>query len=276
MGSVIVPSHARTAAATRLFLPAGLRSSAAATALARIGQQATPGHRQPLFFGDTVPVPAHADTSATVATRIEQARRGAIRAKSLAGSAGTGQGPEVPTQWNSRQLSRFQRSQMSSSSGLLGGSRPHIAGRVLDSGLGSGPGSGTSRHEAGTRVPGSGSEPAGEARNRGHGGVLLTRCAVVCLLVCGLAAFSPQRDAVVPRITAPVLFDTPEADRVLSALQILPPDNPWHEDISGRPVHPMSAAIVRSHRSGCGPRLQPRHELRDRAGDAADGPGARH
>ena len=75
---------------------------------------------------------------------------------------------------------------------------------------------------------------------------MLTRCAVVCLLVCGLAAFSPQRDAVVPRITAPVLFDTPEADRILSALQILPPDNPWHEDISGRPVHPMSAAIVRS------------------------------
>jgi hypothetical protein len=43
-----------------------------------------------------------------------------------------------------------------------------------------------------------------------------------------------------------VLFDTPEADRILSALQILPPDNPWHEDISGRPVHSMSADIVRS------------------------------
>lgn len=75
---------------------------------------------------------------------------------------------------------------------------------------------------------------------------MLTRCAVGCLLVCGLAAFSPQRDGNVPRITTPVLFDTPDADRVLSALQILPPDNPWHEDISSRPVHPMSAAIVRS------------------------------
>jgi hypothetical protein len=75
---------------------------------------------------------------------------------------------------------------------------------------------------------------------------VLTRCAVVCVLVCGLAAFSRQRDAVGAQITAPVLFDTPEADRALSALQILPPDNPWHEDISGRPVHPMSSDIVRS------------------------------
>jgi hypothetical protein len=66
------------------------------------------------------------------------------------------------------------------------------------------------------------------------------------LLACGFGAFSGQWTAVVPRITAPVLFDTPEADRILSALQILPPDNPWHEDISGRPVHPMSAAIVGS------------------------------
>jgi hypothetical protein len=48
------------------------------------------------------------------------------------------------------------------------------------------------------------------------------------------------------KIARPVLFDTPEADRILSALQILPPDSPWHEDISSRPVHEMSAAIVRS------------------------------
>ena len=42
------------------------------------------------------------------------------------------------------------------------------------------------------------------------------------------------------------MFDTPEADRILSALQILPPDNPWHEDITGRPIHERSADIVRS------------------------------
>jgi hypothetical protein len=48
------------------------------------------------------------------------------------------------------------------------------------------------------------------------------------------------------RLTRPVLFDTPEADRILSAMQIFPADNPWNEDISNRPVHPDSAAIIRS------------------------------
>ncbi len=50
----------------------------------------------------------------------------------------------------------------------------------------------------------------------------------------------------VPRASAPVLFDTPEADRILSALQIFPANNAWNEDISDRPVHPDSAAIIRS------------------------------
>lgn len=49
-----------------------------------------------------------------------------------------------------------------------------------------------------------------------------------------------------PRVTAPVLFGTPEADRILGALQIFPPDNAWNEDISHRPVLPDSAAIIRS------------------------------
>jgi hypothetical protein len=48
------------------------------------------------------------------------------------------------------------------------------------------------------------------------------------------------------RLTMPVLFDTPEADSILSAMQIFPADNPWNEDISDRPVHPNSAAIIRS------------------------------
>jgi hypothetical protein len=32
----------------------------------------------------------------------------------------------------------------------------------------------------------------------------------------------------------------------MSAIDVLPPDNPWHEDISGRPVHSLSHAIVAS------------------------------
>jgi hypothetical protein len=75
---------------------------------------------------------------------------------------------------------------------------------------------------------------------------VLKRCVVLCSTLWGLAAVSLQPAAVVPKITAPVLFDTPEADRILSVLQILPPDSPWHEDVGDRPVHPMSAAIIRS------------------------------
>jgi len=48
------------------------------------------------------------------------------------------------------------------------------------------------------------------------------------------------------RPRSPVLFDTPDADRILSAMQIFPADNPWNEDISDRAVHPNSDAIIRS------------------------------
>ncbi len=47
-----------------------------------------------------------------------------------------------------------------------------------------------------------------------------------------------------PKITKPILFNTPQADRVLSDLQILPPSNPWNEDISRRPVHPNSKKLI--------------------------------
>jgi hypothetical protein len=52
-----------------------------------------------------------------------------------------------------------------------------------------------------------------------------------------------------PEITEPVLFNTPEADKILAALRVFPPDNPWNEDISQRPVHPNSEAII----AGIGP-----------------------
>src|SRR5215475_10368899 len=49
-----------------------------------------------------------------------------------------------------------------------------------------------------------------------------------------------------PKITRPVMFDTPEADHILAALQVFPPDNPWNQDISTAPVHANSAAIIAS------------------------------
>ncbi len=47
-----------------------------------------------------------------------------------------------------------------------------------------------------------------------------------------------------PAITKPVLFNTPEADRILSALQVLPPDSPWNQDVSGLPVAANSAKLI--------------------------------
>ena len=32
----------------------------------------------------------------------------------------------------------------------------------------------------------------------------------------------------IPDIDRPVMFNTPEADRILSSLQVFPPDNPWN------------------------------------------------
>ncbi|MFL6540150.1 MAG: PKD domain-containing protein [Chthoniobacterales bacterium] len=47
-----------------------------------------------------------------------------------------------------------------------------------------------------------------------------------------------------PVVTAPVLFNTPEADAIVSALQIMPIDNAWNEDIRSRPVLANSASII--------------------------------
>jgi hypothetical protein len=49
-----------------------------------------------------------------------------------------------------------------------------------------------------------------------------------------------------PAITQPVQFGTDEADRILAALQVFPPDNPWNQDISALPVDPSSARIIAS------------------------------
>jgi len=69
----------------------------------------------------------------------------------------------------------------------------------------------------------------------------------VDLLISGGAApekAAPRPRPKMPEITRPVMFDTPEADRIMAALQIFPPDNPWNEDISERPLHPNSKGII--------------------------------
>jgi hypothetical protein len=49
-----------------------------------------------------------------------------------------------------------------------------------------------------------------------------------------------------PAITRPVLFNTPEADKILAALQVFPADNPWNTDVSKWPLHPNSKNIIAS------------------------------
>jgi hypothetical protein len=54
------------------------------------------------------------------------------------------------------------------------------------------------------------------------------------------------RAAKMPSITKPVMFDTPEADAILSALEVFPPDNPWNQVVSKWPLHANSKNIIAS------------------------------
>src|SRR5581483_10102292 len=47
-----------------------------------------------------------------------------------------------------------------------------------------------------------------------------------------------------PVVTTPTLFDTPQADAIVSAMQIFPLTNPWNEDISARPLLNNSGPMI--------------------------------
>src|SRR5262249_23545042 len=52
--------------------------------------------------------------------------------------------------------------------------------------------------------------------------------------------------AKMPKFDKPVLFNTPEADAILSALEVFPPDNPWNLVVSDWPLHPNSTNLIAS------------------------------
>jgi len=54
------------------------------------------------------------------------------------------------------------------------------------------------------------------------------------------------RAAKMPPITKPVLFHTPEADAILAALEVFPPDNPWNLVVEEWPLHPNSKRMIAS------------------------------
>jgi hypothetical protein len=47
-----------------------------------------------------------------------------------------------------------------------------------------------------------------------------------------------------PFVTTPTLFNTPAADTIVSAMQVMPRDNAWNEDISQRPLLANSSAMI--------------------------------
>ena len=54
------------------------------------------------------------------------------------------------------------------------------------------------------------------------------------------------RAAKMPPIKTPILFNTPEADAICSALEVFPPDNPWNLVVEDWPLHPNSQNIIAS------------------------------
>ena len=84
---------------------------------------------------------------------------------------------------------------------------------------------------------------------------------VVVLAACAVAlAQEPKKPVVsgdparverihktkMPKIDRPILFDTPEADAIVSALEVFPTDNPWNLVVSDWPLHPKSKDVVAS------------------------------
>ncbi len=65
--------------------------------------------------------------------------------------------------------------------------------------------------------------------------------------VKGLFGGAPPKEEPRPRLpkmSKPAMFNTPEADAILSGLQVFPKNNPWNEDITRRPVHPDSDRMI--------------------------------
>src|SRR3982074_2395404 len=79
------------------------------------------------------------------------------------------------------------------------------------------------------------------------------RRSVPSLLIVSTIAFAARAERInqegrilgpAPVVATPTLFDTPQADAIVSAMQIMPVTNRWNEDISRRPLLGNSAAMI--------------------------------
>jgi hypothetical protein len=67
-----------------------------------------------------------------------------------------------------------------------------------------------------------------------------------------------------PVVATPILFNTPQADAIVSAMQIFPVTNPWNEDISRRPTLANSGTMItqlKSDLSSSRQTLRPFYEM---------------
>ena len=77
-------------------------------------------------------------------------------------------------------------------------------------------------------------------------GIFIALCAQVVAAADDPARLERIHAAPMPPATQPVPFNTPEADAILTALEVFPPDNAWNQLITDWPLHPDSKAIVAS------------------------------
>ena len=96
---------------------------------------------------------------------------------------------------------------------------------------------------------------------------------VVGLLLTSTLAFAARAERInhegrilgpAPVVTTPTLFNTPQADAIISAMQIMPRDDAWNEDISRRPLLANSDAMiaqVKSDLSSSRQTLRPFYEM---------------
>jgi hypothetical protein len=73
---------------------------------------------------------------------------------------------------------------------------------------------------------------------------LLLLCGTVCPTRAERINHAGRILGSIPAVTNAVLFNTPEADAILAAMQIFPADSAWNEDISRRPVRTNSDALI--------------------------------
>src|SRR5687767_11841647 len=71
---------------------------------------------------------------------------------------------------------------------------------------------------------------------------------IMVTVVCALGADRINQEGRIlgaaPMVSLPILFNTAEADAVVSAMQIMPRDSAWNEDISRRPLLANSDAMI--------------------------------